>query len=382
MQLEFRADGAHISGYVNVTEKKSRPVMTPHGRVVEEIEPRAFEDAIHRAGNITLTVDHDSGHVYAETQNGTLKLYEDAIGLHADVLITDPDLIQIARMGKIRGWSFGMCNVQDKLEQRAGPQRPHGGHGGPVPAGRPEPMRPVLRDHAGRRHHDAHHRAAGKAREWGLKVLTIRALQDYCRRHDRHVVQEASARLPTRFGDFRICGYVNDLTGEHHVALVKGELGDGENVLCRVHSECLTGDVFGSRRCDCGQQLAAALQQIEQEGRGVLLHMRQEGRGIGLINKLKAYELQEKGLDTVDANIRLGFAPDLREYWIGAQILRDLGVRTMRLLTNNPDKIYQLSDFGLEIVQRVPIQMEADPADLFYLRTKQQRMGHLLHYEA
>ena len=213
-------------------------------------------------------------------------------------------------------------------------------------------------------------------------MLTIRALQDYCRRHDRHVVQEASARLPTRFGDFRICGYVNDLTGEHHVALVKGELGDGENVLCRVHSECLTGDVFGSRRCDCGQQLAAALQQIEQEGRGVLLHMRQEGRGIGLINKLKAYELQEKGLDTVDANIRLGFAPDLREYWIGAQILRDLGVRTMRLLTNNPDKIYQLSDFGLEIVQRVPIQMEADPADLFYLRTKQQRMGHLLHYEA
>ena len=155
------------------------------------------------------------------------------------------------------------------------------------------------------------------------------------------------------------------------MALVKGELGDGENVLCRVHSECLTGDVFGSRRCDCGQQLAAALQQIEQEG-----------RGIGLINKLKAYELQEKGLDTVDANIRLGFAPDLREYWIGAQILRDLGVRTMRLLTNNPDKIYQLSDFGLEIVQRVPIQMEADPADLFYLRTKQQRMGHLLHYEA
>lgn len=173
-------------------------------------------------------------------------------------------------------------------------------------------------------------------------------------------------------------GYRNLLNGEHHVALVKGEIRDGENLLCRVHSECLTGDAFGSLRCDCGQQFAAAMTQIEKEGRGILLYMRQEWRGIGLLNKLRAYELQDGGMDTLDANLALGFPGDMREYYIGAQILKDLGVKTMRLLTNNPDKVYQLSDFGMEITKRVPIQMEATPFDRFYLKTKQQRMGHIL----
>ena len=219
-----------------------------------------------------------------------------------------------------------------------------------------------------------------KAAEWGLKFITIRDLQSYRKRHEKLVEQVAVTRLPTKYGDFTACGYRNRLNGEHHVALVKGEIGDGENLLCRVHSECLTGDTFGSRRCDCGEQLAAAMTQIQQEGRGVLLYMRQEGRGIGLLNKLKAYALQDQGLDTLEANLALGFAGDLREYFIGAQILHDLGARTLRLLTNNPDKVYQLADYGLEIVERVPIQMEATQDDLFYLQTKQHRKGHILNY--
>lgn len=211
-----------------------------------------------------------------------------------------------------------------------------------------------------------------------MPVITIKDLQEYRKYHDKLVSCEASPLLPTSYGEFRAYGYVNEVNGEHHVALVKGDIGDGEDVLVRVHSECLTGDVFGSLRCDCGDQLHSAMRQVDAEGRGIVLYMRQEGRGIGLINKLKAYELQQQGMDTVEANLALGFEPDAREYYIGAQILRDLGVRTMRLLTNNPDKVYQLEEFGLRITERVPIQVDANDFDRRYLRTKRDKMGHLL----
>jgi 3,4-dihydroxy 2-butanone 4-phosphate synthase/GTP cyclohydrolase II len=217
------------------------------------------------------------------------------------------------------------------------------------------------------------------AKRHNMKIVTIRDLIKYRTRIESFVHRASVTKLPTDYGDFTVIAYSNDVDANVHLALLKGEVRKDDEVLVRVHSECLTGDVFGSKRCDCGEQLHKAMEQISREGQGVILYMRQEGRGIGLVNKLKAYELQDKGLDTVEANIKLGFKPDLRDYGIGAQILVDLGVRKMRLMTNNPKKIIGLEGYGLKVVERVPMEIKPHERNLIYLKTKKKKLGHMLN---